>query len=463
MSADPVISVQNVSKAYRIWDSPSARLTAPFFESASRTLLPKDSPARRWLLDRAQTSYRDFWALRDVSFEIRRGECMGIIGRNGSGKSTLLQIIAGTLQPTRGTVKVNGRVAALLELGSGFNPEFTGRENVMLNGAILGFTSAQMEAKFDEITLFADIGDFIDQPIKIYSSGMMLRLAFAVQTAVEPDVLIIDEALSVGDAPFQAKCFARIRHLQGSGCTILFVSHDIGTIRTFCHHAVWLKDGLPQAQGAALVVCDAYARECARDMGMTFAESTPTNDHPKPPGDNRSKWLREGNREFAKLAVIERHGNGPIRIRNFFFLNERECRTAFLQWDEQVTAVFVLGTDVDYEGFFQLGVVCKTLQGQELMSCSDRAHGQRLRLAAGEEAVITLRFRLPLRGGKYTATTGLYLFPDDARFPIGTYDFTRAIASDYVTHSAVFEIAPQFNLGIYGPVHQEAQLSVPAP
>uniref|UniRef100_UPI00404B1CA2 ABC transporter ATP-binding protein n=2 Tax=Cephaloticoccus sp. TaxID=1985742 RepID=UPI00404B1CA2 len=251
MSDDPVISVQGVSKAYRIWESPASRLTAPLQESAAG-LLP--GAAGQWLRQRAASSYRDFWALKDISFEVRKGESVGILGRNGSGKSTLLQIIAGTLQPSAGTVNVKGRVAALLELGSGFNPEFTGRENVMLNGAILGFSGAQMEAKFAEIAAFADIGDFINQPVKIYSSGMMLRLAFAVQTAVEPDVLIIDEALSVGDAPFQAKCFARIRHLQSSGCTILFVSHDVGTVQTFCQQALWLAQGISQAQGAAAAV-----------------------------------------------------------------------------------------------------------------------------------------------------------------------------------------------------------------
>ena len=242
MSDDPVISVQNISKVYRIWDKPAARLTSPLFETAGEVFSPA-SGTRRWLQGHARKHYRDFYALRDVGFEVRQGEAVGIIGRNGSGKSTLLQIIAGTLQPTEGKVKVTGRVAALLELGSGFNPEFTGRENVILNGTILGFTAKQMAAKFDRIAEFADIGDFIEQPVKIYSSGMMVRLAFAVQTAVDPDILIVDEALSVGDFFFQQKCFKRIAQLRERGTTILFVSHDMASVRDITTRALLLQEG----------------------------------------------------------------------------------------------------------------------------------------------------------------------------------------------------------------------------
>ncbi len=244
--SDPVISVENVSKAYRIWENPSARLTAPLLETTAAAL--RGVPAR-WLKDKAAKSYRDFWALKDVSFELRRGESIGIIGRNGSGKSTLLQIIAGTLQPTEGTVKVNGRVAALLELGSGFNPEFTGRENVHLNGAVLGLSRSEVEAKFAEVTAFADIGDFIDQPVKTYSSGMMIRLAFAVAVTVEPDILIVDEALSVGDVFFQQKCFKRVREMLSSGVSLLFVSHDTGAVQNLCDRAILLGQGKPIFSG----------------------------------------------------------------------------------------------------------------------------------------------------------------------------------------------------------------------
>jgi lipopolysaccharide transport system ATP-binding protein len=463
MSEGPVISVQHVTKAYRIWESPAARLTSPLQAVAAR-LFPSSWAPHRWLRARAARHYRDFLALDDVSFEVRRGECWGVVGRNGSGKSTLLQIIAGTLQPSSGSVQVHGRVAALLELGSGFNPEFTGRENVYLNGAVLGLTREEMARKFPEIAAFADIGDFLEQPVKTYSSGMLMRLAFAVQTAVDPDVLIIDEALSVGDAPFQAKCFARLRRLLDGGCTILFVSHDVATVRTFCQQALWLQQGRPASQGAAPVVCDAYNRDCFRAMGMDFPEALqPAGQAAVAGADARSRYLREDRAEFQGLAALERRGNGTIQLLNFFFATgEGNQRSSVIKWDEPATAVYVIGSDRGYEGLFQCGLVVKTVQGQELLCCSDRRHDLRLRLAPGEEAVVTLRTQLPLRSGKYVVTTGLFLFPDDARLPIGTYDFTRSTVADFIPCSAAVSIPPQFGLGIYGPVQLEAQLAIPS-
>lgn len=242
MPGDVIISVKNLSKAYRIWASPSARLRSPIAGTAA-ALFPTGSAPRRVLSARAARGYRDFHALNNVSFEIRRGEATGIIGRNGSGKSTLLQLIAGTLTATSGSIQVNGRVSALLELGSGFNPEFTGRENVFLNGAIYGLSRAEMNQRFDEIAAFADIGDFIEQPVKTYSSGMMMRLAFAVAVSVQPDILIVDEALSVGDVFFTQKCFQRIREIVHRGATLIFVSHDTGSVQNLCDRGILLSQG----------------------------------------------------------------------------------------------------------------------------------------------------------------------------------------------------------------------------
>jgi ABC-type polysaccharide/polyol phosphate transport system ATPase subunit len=251
MSDEPIIQVENLTKAYRIWENPSARLKAPFLETVAGAF-PKKSGLHRSLASRAARGYRDFYALNDISFTIRRGEATGIIGRNGSGKSTLLQLIAGTLTPTSGNISVRGRVSALLELGSGFNPDFTGRENVFLNGSIFGLTRADMQEKFGEITDFADIGDFIEQPVKTYSSGMMMRLAFAVAISVQPDILIIDEALSVGDVFFTQKCFQRIREIVNRGATLIFVSHDMGSVQNLCarglllHQGKLIHDGAPE-------------------------------------------------------------------------------------------------------------------------------------------------------------------------------------------------------------------------
>lgn len=222
--AGPTIIARGVSKRYEIYERPQHRLLQSL------------------CLGRRQF-FREFWALNDVSFTVQRGECLGIIGRNGSGKSTLLQILAGTLAPTRGEVEVRGRVAALLELGSGFNPEFTGRENVFLNATILGLTTKEIEARFDEIAAFADIGEFLEQPVKTYSSGMTVRLAFAVQIMVNPEILIVDEALAVGDARFQLKCFQRLELLKEGGTAILFVTHDLTTFKRFTDQGLVLDAG----------------------------------------------------------------------------------------------------------------------------------------------------------------------------------------------------------------------------
>jgi lipopolysaccharide transport system ATP-binding protein len=233
------ISVASLSKCYQIYERPQNRL---------------------WqFLWRGKRKYhRDFWSLRNVSFEVAQGETVGVIGRNGSGKSTLLQMLAGTLQPSFGVVATQGRVAALLELGSGFNPEFSGRENVYLNAMILGLSGQETEERFDEILNFADIGEFIDQPVKTYSSGMIVRLAFAVSVCVEPDILIIDEALSVGDMAFQFKCMERLDRLTKSGVTLLFVSHDLGAVKAFCQRAIYLVKGEVRAMGSASDMVELY-------------------------------------------------------------------------------------------------------------------------------------------------------------------------------------------------------------
>jgi lipopolysaccharide transport system ATP-binding protein len=233
MSSDGVvIQVEGVGKYYEIYSKPQDRLKQFVLASLQKTIgrTPKNY-------------YTSFWALQDISFEVERGQSVGIIGQNGSGKSTLLQIIAGILQPSIGKVEINGRVGALIELGSGFNPDFTGRENVFLNACLLGFTEAEVEQKFDSIAVFADIGAHLERPLKTYSSGMMLRLAFAVQMAVEPEILIIDEALAVGDARFQLKCFKRLEELKIKGTTILFVSHSVDLVKSFCDKALLLDAG----------------------------------------------------------------------------------------------------------------------------------------------------------------------------------------------------------------------------
>jgi lipopolysaccharide transport system ATP-binding protein len=272
-SADDVaIRVSNLSKCYQIYDRPQDRL--------KQSVVPR---FQRLIGRTPSTYFRDFWALRDVSFEVKKGDSVGIIGRNGSGKSTLLQIICGTLTPAGGTVQTSGRTAALLELGSGFNPEFTGRENVYMNAAVLGLAREETESRFDDIAAFADIGQFIEQPVRTYSSGMLVRLAFAVQVELEPEILIVDEVLSVGDYFFQQKCFGRLRKMREKGLTLLFVSHDMGTVRNFCSTAVYLRKGKLEFVGDCNTAVRAYlaeqsltaSQESAFNVSQTTAPSAP--------------------------------------------------------------------------------------------------------------------------------------------------------------------------------------------
>ena len=232
-----MIRVDSICKTYQVWASPLSRLLVPV---AHRFLRPVAPDRFQRLYDKYCT---EIHALKDISFEVAQGDSLGIVGLNGSGKSTLLQIIAGTLRETSGEVEVSGRIAALLELGSGFDPEFTGKENVFLNAAILGFDREAIEARYDDIVAFADIGESIDRPVKTYSSGMLIRLAFAVQVHVEPDILIVDEALAVGDARFQAKALNKLDEVLAGGTTLLFVGHDLNTVRSFCNRAMLLHEG----------------------------------------------------------------------------------------------------------------------------------------------------------------------------------------------------------------------------
>jgi lipopolysaccharide transport system ATP-binding protein len=246
---DIAIQVKNLSKCYQIYDTPRDRL--------KQFVVPR----LQGLAGQAPRQYfREFWALQDVSFEVKKGETVGIIGRNGSGKSTLLQIICGTLNPTSGSVETRGRIAALLELGSGFNPEFTGRDNVYMNAAVLGLSREEVDARLDEIIAFADIGEFIDQPVKTYSSGMVVRLAFAVAINVDPEILIVDEALSVGDELFQRKCFSRIEAIRSNGATILFVSHSGGQIVELCDRAMLMDSGEKLAEGMPKHIVGIYQK-----------------------------------------------------------------------------------------------------------------------------------------------------------------------------------------------------------
>lgn len=326
MSSDVVVRVQGVSKSYRTYATPSDRLRQYALGWAQRAL---PQPARRLLppalLNRQYNNL--FWALRDISFEVRRGESVGILGMNGAGKSTLLQVVAGILKPTSGTVETRGRMAGLFELGSGFNPEFTGRENVFLNAAMLGFRRGEVLERFHEIEQFAGIGDFIDRPVKTYSSGMMVRLAFAVQVQLEPDILIVDEALAVGDALFQKRCYERIERFLAGGGSLLFVSHDQESVRTLTNRALLLKGGKTVCMGSSGEVVLEYRRllheaenQQARDVLQFLATAKPRTQAEAPPiGRQPVNPAQAGPEETANPSVTNATEPGRIRSSDLSF------------------------------------------------------------------------------------------------------------------------------------------------
>lgn len=295
-----VARVNQVARSYQIYEKPQDRL-------------------KQFLWRGRRQFYREFWALHPVSFDLYRGECLGFVGRNGAGKSTLLQILAGTLMPTVGEYIVNGRVAALLELGSGFNMEFTGRENVYLNASIMGLTRKDIESRFAEIEDFAEVGTFIDQPVKTYSSGMYIRLAFSVAIHLNPEVLLVDEALSVGDAAFQHKCLRKIQELRAAGMSIIFVTHDTLAVKRFCTRAGWLHDGRLVALGDAVEVTHQYedfVRQRNKVYDKSHASIADSNvDNSTVSGDvENNPHLKRGNPSFTNSVDSVSTSNHPIEI-----------------------------------------------------------------------------------------------------------------------------------------------------
>jgi lipopolysaccharide transport system ATP-binding protein len=407
--SEPAVVVRDLGKCYEIYARPADRLKQTLWRG------------RRQF-------FREFWALRGVSFEVQRGESVGIIGRNGSGKSTLLQIIAGTLRPSEGRVDVHGRVHALLELGSGFNPEFTGRENVFLNGAVLGLSARDIEQRFDAIASFADIGEFIEQPIKTYSSGMVVRLAFAVQALLEPDLLIVDEALAVGDEGFQRKCFGWLERFQSRGGSILFVTHSTQLVVRLCRRGLLLERGRLMAHGASKAVGDIYQkllygspeqtsalqRELQRVGGSADAlEPEQQEDQSSPAGvaiecDAAEDSGAQAHTDVNLVKPAETsYGNGDAEI------------TDVATCDEQGRPANVLVAGRPFQFRYRVrfhaaaadvrcGMMIKTVEGVDVAGMSSTDFGYTLeRAAAGQVLSVAFRMVLNLQPGVYFFNSGV--------------------------------------------------------
>ena len=377
------ISLRNVSKCYKRYAQPVDRL--------KELLLP------------GKSRVDEFWALRDIDLEIAEGETLGIIGQNGSGKSTLLQIIAGTLTPTTGEVWVKGRVSALLELGSGFNPEFTGRQNVFFNGQILGLSREEIAAKFDAIAAFAEIGDFIEQPVKTYSSGMVVRLAFAVVAHTEPKILIVDEALAVGDAKFQARCMKRIRQLKEQGVTILFVSHDSSSVKMLCKRATLMSHGRILETGEPKKVVNHYIALLSSDKTeMDDEEIASIESHE----DFVKSQLGDSTRQVEDF--IHRHGNKLAIINSVELKDLDDKEIIAIETGMTFQVIVSLMAEAELSDLV-VGISIRNLMGLVMYGTNTQLIG--IHLPEMQEAQrLTVRFQLPchLNKGVYTITAGIH-------------------------------------------------------
>lgn len=397
-NAEIALRVRDVSKHYLLFERPEHRLKQSIVWRVQR------------LLGGAPRAYfRDFTALRDVSFDIRRGETVGIVGRNGSGKSTLLQIICGTLRPSGGAVETRGVISALLELGAGFNPDFTGRENVFMNGAILGMSRDDIEARMDDIAAFADIGVFLDQPVKTYSSGMFVRLAFAVAVSVDPDILVVDEALAVGDEAFQRKCYARIEEIQSRGAAVLFVSHAAQTIMQICSRALLFDHGRLLMDGAPKDVIARYQRLLVQaDAGAPSGEA---GAHGERDARGERGWWDEDLRPESTVEM----GNGAAAIVDVRLLDAAGRRVNVVRAGERVTYAYDVQFAQDASDV-SVGMMLKTVSGVALAGLNNEPQGLRWRrVRAGETIRVEFSFTCALLPGVYFTNAGVVAEGDSER------------------------------------------------
>jgi lipopolysaccharide transport system ATP-binding protein len=425
MSSEISIKVENLSKCFQIYDQPRDRL--------KQFVMPR---LQRILGQTSRQYFREFWALNDVSFEINKGETVGIIGRNGSGKSTLLQLICGTLSPTVGSVKTNGRIAAMLELGSGFNPEFTGRENVFMSAAVLGLNTDEINEKFDAIAAFADIGQFIEQPVKSYSSGMYVRLAFAVNILSDPEIMIVDEALAVGDMAFQAKCMTALNRIQARGTTVLFVSHDIGALRSLCTRGIYLDKGALQGIGPASQIAERYVQRMREEI----------NSEPIPPTEIISSTEEANldqaiqlvpvqknieNRTAFELRVAQfRYGVGGVRITFAELLDEEMCPINGVGFNQSV--VISVHCQSSINGNVGCNYYIKDDKKNLILGASlDLLNQELIQVESGQEFVVKYKTKLPLGEGAHSIELQIVKLSDLEN---------QAVFLDVVDDAIVFQV-----------------------
>ena len=417
MTVNSIINLDNIGKTYKVY--------ARHLDRVREALLPS-----------SRILHQDFHALSGISFSIGRGETVGIIGRNGSGKSTLLQLICGILQPSEGTCTVQGRISALLELGAGFNPEFSGRENVYLNGSILGLSREEIDACFSNIESFAGIGEFIDRPVKTYSSGMYVRLAFAVAINVNPDILIVDEALSVGDTLFQAKCFAKFKQFQEQGVTILFVTHSMDLVTRYCSRAFLLEQGKLLQQGAAKDVVDAYNRLLVEQTAPTKKKTGADNpdseilkdDVPESMETSLLNHMKSSEHEFQLNPDENRYGNGKARVDQVGIYDLQGQPQQTLRHGERYVIVMLVSFTKDLHNPV-FAYTIKDVKGFDISGTNTFFHDiDTGSVTAGHSTRVTFEQRMLLNPGSYLLSFGCAGFENgeyvvyDRRYDLMTFE-----------------------------------------
>ena len=392
--SDTAIHVNNVTKLYKLYDKPTDRLKETF--GLSKNVL-----------------YKEHYALHNLDFEIKKGECVGIIGTNGAGKSTILKIITGVLNPTEGSVDIDGRISALLELGAGFNMEYTGIENIYLNGLMIGFSREEIDAKLEDIISFADIGEFINQPVKTYSSGMFVRLAFAVAINIDPEILIVDEALSVGDAFFQSKCFKKFEEFKEHNKTILFVSHDLGSISKYCDRAILLNKGRKVAEGRPSDIIDIYKKILVGQYREASSQKQQEDGADVTGDTERSQGQSAWKDSFLINSSYDEYGDKQVEMVDFAVTDKAGTLTDTLfKGDEFTIKVKIRAHEAVDDPIVAFTI--KDIRGTDITGTNTMFEGKHIgHMEKDEERIISFTQRLSLQGGQYLISFGCTRFEEN--------------------------------------------------
>lgn len=421
------IKVNNISKIYKMYDNKSDRLKEVL------------NPFKK-------KYYRDFYALKDISFEVKKGETVGIIGKNGSGKSTLLKIITGVLVPSSGTIETCGNISSLLELGAGFNPEYTGMENIYLNGTIMGYTKEEVDGRIDDILSFADIGGFVYQPVKSYSSGMFVRLAFAVATSIQPQILIVDEALSVGDMFYQAKCMSRMKEMIDNGTTLLFVSHDSTSVKSICQKCILLNEGELIDYDKSDKVLEEYF-----DMKVR-SEQEVINKKIDKSILNNELAINVDNEEFKKRASFKRISNGKASFLNVELLDNSKNKIDNVQYEQYVILRLTIQAHEDIDTLCY-GYHIRNHNGLDVVYSDSVIENNSLKSVKENEIfIIDWKFNVSLIQGEYSISCVLSI-PLDLK--ISKVDFC-----DFIPIAIQFVVSPRKESMLYGIVHWNNSITI---